>query len=341
MRNEVTGKFEFTINDQNKLISDFITIDESSMVDIGLAYHLLSSIPNDGKVLIVGDHCQLASVGPGNLLCDIINSKTIPVVELTEIKRQDKAGLIIKNCSRIKNGLDILRDNSKDSDMFLINIREEQKIVEEIVGLVSERLKKVYPDLSLSDFQILACHNEKTLCSVENINNILQEKLNGHSPYLFKSKYKIADKIIQLRNNYQYDPPLLNGLTGIIQDGTEEFDKNGKMTQFFVIKFSDREHNELIPVQENNIKLNYIATSWKFQGQECKIVIIPVLSNYAPMLAQRNWLYTSISRGKSMVIIVGHISEIKKVIDRTWAAQRNTYLSERLKKYEKEYCNLQ
>lgn len=327
---ETTGKFVFTVDAKNPLDCNLLVVDEFSTVSLDLAYHLFSAIPLQCKVIIVGDSFQLPSIGCGNLLRDMVDSNSLPIAELVEIKRQSSQNLIVKNCARIKQGLGIIKDNSKTSDFFCIDIQEESKILNEIVSLVSGRLQKIEgnENLTFDDWVILSPNNTLTSLSCQGINNVLQEKLNGYNPYVFKSSLKIKDKILNTKNNYKLG--ILNGSQGYIEEAVEDYDENMKLTQFFKVKFNDQKESILIPLNDHDLKLAYCLTPFRGQGSEWPIVIIPIYSGFSKILTYRNLLYTSISRGKKMVILVGQMQEVQRMIDRNWIVQRNTYLKERL-----------
>ena len=327
---EDTGKFVFTVDAKNPLCCDLLVIDEFSTISLDLAYHLFSAVPLECKVIIVGDSFQIPSIGAGNLLKDMVASNSLPMTELVEIKRQSGENLIVKNCARIKMGLGIIKDNSKTSDFFCINIQEESKILNEIVSLVSGRLQKIEgnENLTFDDWQILSPNNTLSSLSCQGINNVLQEKLNGYSPFVFKSSLKLGDKILNTKNNYKIG--ILNGSQGIIEEAVEDYDENMKLTQFFKVKFNDQKESILVPLSDNELKLSYAITPFKGQGSEWPIVIIPIFSGFSKILTYRNLLYTSISRGKKMVILCGQMQEVQRMIDRNWIVQRSTFLKERI-----------
>jgi len=336
MKNPETGNFEFTITKDNPLSCDMLICDEVSMLSLDIAYYLLSAVENKTKVLFLGDFQQLPSVSYGNVLYDIINSNVIPVTELQTVKRQNP-GNIILNCNRVKNGQDIIRDNSESSDFFLISKIKDEDIIEEIISLVTGRLEKKFnKNLTIEDWQIISPHNTRTALSCENLNKICQEKLNSYSPYIWKTAFKENDKVICKKNNYNYDPPLLNGSIGIMLRGVEEYNEKEQLTKYFEIKFSDRNENILVPIEEHNIKLAYCLTVHSYQGSQVPVVIMPIISSFSPLLMQKCLFYTGISRPEKCLIIVGHLGEISKIINRNYVSNRMTYLSERLKCYDKE-----
>lgn len=322
-----SGKFEFTRNEDNPIDVDFLIVDEVSMVGVDLMYFLLRAIDNSTKVLFIGDSYQLPSISPGLILLDMINSKKIPSVELSVIKRQDP-GRIITNCHAIKNGNNIVKDNSKTSDFFLIEKEDEDIILSEIVELYkSDRLKSMRPNLNnIIDIQIMSPHNSITKLSCEFINNTIQQSVNNKSPFVFKTNIKINDKVVNVKNNYKLG--ILNGDIGIVLDGIEDLDEKGTMTKFFKVKFLYPEREVKVPVEEHNLKLGYCLSVHKLQGSSAPIIIMPFFKSFSGLLMMRNLLYTAVSRAEKLFIGVGHINTIPAIIKRVRVTNRNTTLRE-------------
>ncbi|MBF0342787.1 MAG: AAA family ATPase [Nitrospirae bacterium] len=304
------GVFAFTYNRENKLDVNLIIVDESSMIDVFLMSSLLEAIPDTTRLILVGDSYQLPSVGPGNILKDIIASGVIPTVELTIIKRQDE-GLIIRNCHKIKDGYNINLENSTAKDFFFLMRDTEEEIQETVLGLY-DRLKR-----PISDVQILSPFKSRTGLSCEKFNALYQDKVNAR-PLHKTMPYKIGDKVIQTKNNY--DIGVFNGDIGFIK----KIDY-GRLR----IRFENPLREVSVPASE--VQLAYAITIHKSQGSEWPVVIIPVHISFGGFLMNRNMLYTAISRAKEICILVGHKNEVAKIIKRNKVQKRYTNLEVLLK----------
>lgn len=323
-------------NEENPLENDLIVIDEMSMVDIYLMNNLLNAIREDTMVVFVGDSDQLPSVGPGNILNDMISSKVIPTIKLETIFRQSEGSNIIKNAHLINNGMNPIL-NEENKDFYFIRTRNDTHTLDTIVNLVTNRLPKHYNVNPLEDIQVLT-PTRRGICGVDSINQRLQAKLNP--PMFNKSEIKIGeyifrenDKIMQTKNNYDIElkdgflsktKGLYNGDIGYIRnifldDRTIETIFYDKMATLDTKEFSD-------------IVLSYCATIHKSQGSEFPIVVIP-MANAPYMLLTRNILYTGITRGKSLVVLVGNENILKKMIQTKLNNKRNSTLAYNLKKY--------
>ena len=310
----------FGKNSDNKLIGDVLIVDESSMIDLILMYNLIKAVPDSMKVILIGDVNQLPSVGSGNVLKDIIESGVVPVISLTKIYRQALTSLIVLNSHKINEGeLPDLTCNS-NSDFFFIEENDPEKAVEKIVKLCVERIPKFYKVNPIYDVQVLS-PMKKGVLGTDNLNKVLQSKLNSNGPYLkFGSTiYRIGDKVMQIKNNY--DKEVFNGDMGIISGIDEnkeflevEFDSK-------IITYSTSELEEIV--------LSYACTIHKSQGGEYPIAIIALSSSHFMML-QRNLLYTGVTRAKKVCIIIGERSAISRAVRNNTAKKRYTYLSERL-----------
>lgn len=307
---EITGKSAKTIhsllefdfkkggfkrNRSNPLECDLIIVDEASMIDTLLMNSLLKAIPPQARAIFIGDINQLPSVGPGSVLKDIIASHEIPVVELTEIFRQGKGSKIILNAHRINQGIYPDIQHSADSDFFFIEAEEAEQVLKEIVTLVTQRLPQKYDFHPLDHIQVLA-PMKKGIIGTENLNSVLQDSLNRQDAALlrFGRRYQIKDKVMQIRNNYQKE--VFNGDIGRISD--VDF-----ASQELVVTFDEREivydFSEL-----DELVLAYAVSVHKYQGSECPCVVIPIHTSHF-ILLQRNLLYTGVTRGKKLVILVG------------------------------------
>ena len=334
-RDFVTQKFYY--NDKNPLAHDAIIIDEFSMVDISLAHYLFSAIKRDAKVIMVGDKDQLPSVGPGNVLADIISSGVIKVAQLTQIFRQDENSLIISNAHKINAGEMPEIDNSS-KDFFFETKIENSEIAESIVGLVSERLPK-FLDIPPTSIQVLA-PLKNGACGVESINHLLQDKLNP--PRLNKNElqsgsttFREGDKVMQTVNNYnlewtqmsEYESAsgkgIFNGDMGYI---TSINRSSGEVSVMF-------ENNKICVYPRsdlNQLTLAYAITIHKSQGSEFDAVVIPSITGPSIIL-NRNLIYTAVTRAKKAVILVGQKQYLQKMINTKYILHRNTLLYDFLK----------
>ncbi len=276
--------------------ADLVVIDEASMIDTALMYYLLRAIPSHARILLIGDINQLPSVGPGNVLKDLIDTGWIPTCLLTEIYRQAKGSNIILNAHRINNGsIPDLRP-SKDSDFFFVEEEEADKALLQIRSLVAARLPKNYQLDPITQIQVLA-PMKKGVIGTENLNLVLQETLNQNREYIQRSGRRFAknDKVMQIRNNYQKD--VYNGDIGFIQ----EIDAEEEVCRVsFDGKEIDYEFSEL-----DELILAYAVSIHKYQGSEADCVVIPVHTSHFKLLC-RNLLYTGVTRGKKLVVLVGN-----------------------------------
>lgn len=280
----------------NPLEADLVVIDEASMIDTSLMYFLLRAIPSTARVLLIGDINQLPSVGPGNVLRDLIDSKLVPTSSLTEIYRQAKGSSIILNAHRINNGaIPDLKPN-KESDFFFVEEDDAEKALTQIRALVSVRLPQSYKFDPLSQIQVLA-PMKKGVIGTENLNYVLQETLNSNRDYVMRAGRRFAknDKVMQIRNNYQKE--VYNGDIGYIK----EIDTDDES---LIITFDGRDIvYEFSEIDE--LILAYAVSIHKYQGSEADCVVIPVHTSHFKLLC-RNLLYTGVTRGKKLVVLVGN-----------------------------------
>jgi len=308
--------FYFTRDAENPIDADIIILDEVSMIDTSLMASFLDAVKPETRLIMVGDTYQLPSVGPGNILKDMISSEVIPSTELSIIKRQDE-GHIIRNCHSIKNGRDIELSNSESDDFFFLRRNSEEEIRNTVLDLITNRLKQSYNADPLKDIQIISPLRERTSLSCKAFNRECQEKLNLNKP-IEKCKFKVGDKVIQTRNEYEKD--IINGDIGFIRS------VNTRERSIFV-DFENPPRMVELPLYENNLELAYAITCHKFQGSEARIIIIPIHRSFGPLIMQRNWLYTAVSRAKEVCILVGQRNEIPKIIKRNRQQERFTNLA--------------
>ncbi len=312
----------FKRNRDNPLEADMVIIDESSMMDIILTNSLLKAIADKASLVLVGDVDQLPSVGPGNVLKDIIESGRIPVTRLQTVFRQGPGSLISLNAARINRGdfLELLPDYEGDKDFYCILRDEAEDIKKEILSLCGVRLNKRYGFDPIRDIQVLT-PMRKGIIGTENLNSSLQERLN---PQRIPSEGKqrrlyVGDKVMQIRNNY--DKEVFNGDLGIVsgvdsEEESVEVDFEGKR-----VLYEAADLNEVV--------LAYAVTVHKSQGSEFPCVIIPLHTTHFPLL-QRNLIYTAVTRGKNLVVLVGSKKAIHIAIQNNRVVKRYTMLKEKL-----------
>ena len=319
---EYTPMGKYRVNSSNPLHGDYLIIDECSMIDIRLMDAVLDAVPNNMQVLLVGDVDQLPSVGPGNVLKDIIASEVCPVVCLTQIFRQAMGSNIIVNAHAVNKGHMFRKDNSEQSDFFFIETDkgEPEDVANLIVDLVSHRLPNKY-HVNPLDIQVL-CPMRKGVVGTNTLNLMLQEALNPGEGGICRRgvMYRERDKVMQLRNNY--DKEVYNGDIGIITAVDKETGKTLINFDGRVIEYDEVDFEEVIHA--------YATTVHKSQGSEYKVVVMPMLTTHYVML-QRNLLYTGITRAKEIMVLVGTRKAISMAIRNHKVTQRHTYLAERLR----------
>jgi len=316
----IDDDFIFTRNAENPIEADIIVLDEVSMVDTPLMARLLEAVTPGIRLILLGDRYQLPSVGPGNILKDLITSGAIPSTELTIIKRQDE-GLIIRNCHRIKNGENIGLENSAAQDFLFFEKEDEEGIRETILELALHRFSKFYQEDLLHGVQIIAPLRERTTLSCRALNELFQQQSNTESK-IEGVYYKLGDKVIQTRNRYELN--IINGDLGYVHN----IDKSNRS---ITVGFDDPYRLIELPLYENELELAYAVTCHKFQGSEARIVLIPIHRNFGPMIMQRNWLYTAVSRAREICVLVGQRKEVSRIICRNRQQRRFTRLQEMLR----------
>ncbi|MDQ7829067.1 MAG: AAA family ATPase [Armatimonadota bacterium] len=313
-------RFVFTRDAENPVEADLIVLDEVSMVDTPLMARFLEAVAPGTRLILVGDTYQLPSVGPGNILKDLIASGAIPSTELTIIKRQDE-GLIIRNCHRIKNGEDIELGNSTVRDFFFLKREDEESMQETILELVSRRFPESYHADPLKEVQVITPLREKTALSCKALNEVFQRRLNP-KPKMDGVRFKVGDKVIQTKN--QYDLDIINGDIGYVRD-IDERDRT------ITVAFENPERVVQVPLHQNDLELAYAITCHKFQGSEARIIVVPIHRSFGPLIMQRQWLYTAVSRAREVCVLVGQREEVPKIIQRNAPQRRHTRLQELLR----------
>ena len=306
-------------NDENPLEGDALIVDECSMIDIILMNNLMKAIPTSMRLSLVGDIDQLPSVGAGNVLRDIIESKQIPVIRLTRIFRQAQSSRIVMSAHAINQGHFPDTSNGKATDFFFMDMDDSEKVAEEIVNLVKNRLPKAYKQ-SVSHIQVLT-PMQRGIVGATNLNMALQNALNPSQLALNRGGYSFrqGDRVMQLRNNYDKD--VFNGDLGYV----EKVDLEERTLQ---VNFDDR-LVEYDVSELDELTLAYATTIHKSQGSEYPIVVMPVLMTHFVML-QRNLIYTGITRAKKICVLIGTKKALAYAIRNMSVLKRNTRLKERL-----------
>lgn len=331
----------FAKDEDSQIEADVIILDEVSMVDILLMYNFLKAVKPKTRVIFVGDQDQLPSVGAGNVLKDMIDSKMIPVVRLNEIFRQAKESMIVVNAHKINVGeIPIL--NAKGKDFYFIERKDNDEILKEVLSLASKRLPKFYKADPIKDIQILSPMRKSEL-GVNELNIKLQEILNPASEYKVEEKFqkrvfRVGDKVMQIKNNYskawEDSEQKLKGEGVFNGDMGYVYHIDKKENIIYIIyddyKIAKYDYSEL-----DEIDHSYCTTIHKSQGSEFDYLILP-MSWAPPMLLTRNLLYTAITRAKKLVVIVGDPRFMKQMIKNNKIEQRNSSLEEKLKKFLQE-----
>lgn len=334
----VEGNAGFERNEQNPLETDVIIIDEMSMVDISLMYSLLKAIVAGTRLILVGDVNQLPSVGPGNVLKDIIDSGLFHTVMLTKIFRQASTSDIIVNAHKINRGEPVELDN-KSMDFFFLKRYDADKIINVTLQLILQKLPK-FVGASMMDIQVLT-PMRKGLLGVERLNTVLQMYLNPpdkrkkekeHGTTLFRE----GDKVMQIKNNYQLEWEIRSkyGLcidkgTGVFNGDTGIIEEINDFAETVTVCFDEGRMVEYPYKLLEELELAYAVTIHKSQGSEYPAVVIPLLSG-PRMLMNRNLLYTAVTRAKKCVTIVGNDTTFEQMIANNSQLKRYSGLRDRL-----------
>ena len=313
---------QFDRNREHPLTCDLLIVDEASMLDTVLAYHVLRAVPDHGRLILVGDVDQLPSVGPGRVLADLIRSDAVEVVRLTEIFRQAERSLIVVNAHRVNRGdMPILESVETDGDFFFIERKEQEEIVETIAQLVSKRIPGRFGFDPVEHIQVLTPMNRGPL-GTENLNNTLRDLLNPDGPTVTRGgqTLRAGDKVMQVRNNY--DLEVFNGDIGRIAE-IDEVDQIVRVTiDGRTVAYDYGSLDELV--------LAYACSIHKSQGSEYPCVVIPLHTTHYVML-QRNLLYTALTRAKRLAVLVGETRALGVAVTNRRVRPRFTRLAERLK----------
>ncbi len=318
-----TGGFKH--NHDDPLEGDAFVVDETSMVDLMLAYQFVRAVPPNAALILVGDVDQLPSVGPGSVLRDIIDSGVVPVCRLTEVFRQAARSAIITNAHRINHGEFPVYpqgkvEDVKQADFYFFPADEPEKALAEVIRLVKQAIPQRFGFDAMNDVQVLTPMQRGEL-GARNLNRLLQEALNPTGPAVekFGWNFRMGDKVMQTVNDYEKD--VFNGDIGRIA-------KIDETERELLVRYEDRDvvydFNELDELQPA-----YAMTIHKSQGSEYPVVVMPIHTQHFMML-QRNLLYTGITRGKKLVVLVGMKKAIAIAVKRMESSKRITTLRQRL-----------
>lgn len=310
----------FTYNEERPLGGDVFIFDEMSMVDIRLMADLVVALPCRATLILVGDTDQLPSVGPGNVLRDLIASQTIPTSQLTEIFRQDSSGLIVRNAHHVNAG-EPFETRAGASDFYFVAQDDPAKALDLVLDFMVTRIPRHFHLEPLQDVQVLT-PMRRNLLGAENLNAAIQKRLNGAGPGVVRGgmEFRAGDRVMQLRNNYDKD--VYNGDVGFVQS-VEPVERT------LVVLFDGRPV-EYRAADLDELTLAYATTIHKAQGSEYPAVIV-LLHRQHYMMLQRNLLYTAITRGKKLVLVIGSPWAVKQAIETNVVRARRTSLAERLR----------
>ncbi|RKD23536.1 ATP-dependent DNA helicase, RecD/TraA family [Caminicella sporogenes DSM 14501] len=324
------------------LTADVIIVDEVSMIDILLMYHLLKAVMPGTRLILVGDVDQLPSVGPGNVLHDIIGSEIVKVVKLTEIFRQAEESMIVVNAHKINKGLKPIL-NAKGKDFYFISKRNQDDILNTIKELCLKRLPNFSNCDPIKDIQVLTPMKNSKIGTI-NLNCELQDILNPKAVHKKEKKigerlFRVGDKVMQVKNNYNIKwkskdnlregEGIFNGDIGYVCDIDEEL-------KILTVLYDDEKYVEYDFAGLDEIELAYSITIHKSQGSEFPIVVMPV-SWAPPMLLNRNLLYTAVTRAKELVVLVGAEKYLYMMIKNKRDMNRNSGLKYRFKRIVEVY----
>jgi len=329
----------FQRNEEKPLEADAVIIDEISMVDVILMHHLLKAMRPGTRLVMVGDADQLPSVGPGNVLGDIISSGIVPVVELNEVFRQSSKSMIVTNAHRINNG-QMPYLNVKGSDFFM-DIKEGQnQIMQTIVELCTRRLPSHYQYDPMKDIQVLS-PMKKGIAGVWNLNAQLQQRLNPSAKHKAERvfgdiTFRQGDRVMQIKNDYDIVWHKINGSEqgqGVFNGDVGYIKHIDAEEQYVCVVFEDDKEVIYDFGQLDELQLAYAISVHKRQGSEFPVVVMPVTSG-PPMLMARNLLYTAVTRARELVVLVGALKDLKAMINNNFVAERYSGLKERLSAVE-------
>ena len=316
---EISG---FEHDEDNPLPADMVVIDEASMLDLQLFHSLLKALQPTTHLLLVGDVDQLPSVGAGNVLRDVIDSGIAHVTRLEQIFRQDDSSHIVSNAHRINQGRHPVTDN-QGNDFFFFNISDPQAVADNIVEIVQSKVPAKWDFDAVRDVQVIA-PMYRGAAGVHNLNSRLQEELNGDirqpEVMLGSRLFRVRDKMMQTRNNYEKD--VFNGDIGFIDSIDDDDNSLEVMIDGRLVAYDFSEADDLMHA--------YCISTHRSQGSEYPVVVMPILTQHYIML-QRNLLYTAITRAKKLVILVGTRRALAIAVNNNKVAQRHSGLLPRLR----------
>ena len=315
--NPVTNRF--TYNAENRLEGDVFIFDETSMIDVKLACDLLGALPDSAVVVWVGDTDQLPSVGAGSVLGDLIRSGVVPSTKLEFIFRQDESGLIVRNAHHVNAG-EPLEVRQGDTDFYFMRCEDPEMCVKRAIEFMTTRIPRKFGMDPLQDVQVLVPMRRNVL-GTDNLNVELQKALNPHGDAIVRggTMFKVGDRVMQLRNNYDKD--VYNGDVGFVK--TVSAEERAIVVSFDgrPVKYDGGDLDELV--------LAYATTIHKSQGSEYPAVIVIMHTQHYVML-QRNLLYTAITRGRRLVLLMGVPYAVDQAIKTNTVRERRTSLAARL-----------
>ncbi len=312
------ASFGFKRDEADPLDADVVIVDEASMIDVSLGHALLRAVKSDAHLLFVGDQHQLPSVGPGSVLGDLIASGCVPATHLTQIYRQDENSGIVPNAHAINTGQMPHLMNGETNDFFFASQTEAESVADEIVSLVSRRIPAKF-DIDSADIQVLS-PSYKRACGVSALNTALQNALNPHGAPVWTTGFRVGDKVLQLKNDY--DREVWNGDQGLIVhvDGdamTVRMDADARRVLYNKADL-------------DNLTLAYAMTVHKSQGSGFPAVVVACHSTHQFMM-QRNLLYTAVTRAEKLVILVGVKKALYAGVKRDDQSRRYSQLAARLR----------
>ncbi|MCR5667420.1 MAG: AAA family ATPase, partial [Lachnospiraceae bacterium] len=338
--NELPGEHRsmFAKNNDNPLEADVFIIDEVSMVDIPLFHALLKAIPEGAKLILVGDVNQLPSVGPGNVLRDIIESEKIPVVVLDKIFRQASESDIVVNAHKINNGEMVSLDNNS-KDFFFLKRNRGDIIISVMLSVILKKLPP-YVGTEPKEIQVLT-PTRKGILGVDKLNEVLQENLNPPDEHKAEVQsgdriFREGDKVMQIKNNYQmewevpgkYNIPLDSGL-GVFNGDTGYIKRIDSFAKLLIVEYDEGRCVKYPLNGLDELELAYAITIHKSQGSEYPAVVIPLIQGPTKLM-NRNLLYTAVTRAKKCVMLIGDDQVFQNMIGNTTEQRRYSGLRDRI-----------
>lgn len=335
---EAGGRMVFNRNAENPLEHNYLIIDEMSMVDITLLYHFLEAVVPGTHVVFLGDKDQLPSVGPGNVLRDLIESEALPVCRLTHIYRQGSESGIVHNAHRINNGQYPVFDN-KHTDFFMMRTLSAEQTLKTMCEVIKVRFPKFFPCDYVEDIQVLS-PMKKGILGVHSLNEQLQSVLNPKSPLKQEKQsgetlFRVGDKVMQTRNNYEMEWRIENRYHVSIEEGkgvfngdtgrVDRIDKEGVVVRFDGGRMVTYDNSSLA-----QLELAYAITIHKSQGTESPVIVLPLFEG-PDVLMTRNLLYTAVTRARKYVVIIGKEETIRRMVDHDQQSIRYSMLPERIR----------